>query len=200
MSASILDYLLIVLFIYLFIYFWLCWVFIVVFSLSQVVVSRVTLLCGASVLPKSIQDLFPLRLTGLISLLSKGFSSLLQHHSLKASVLQPSAFFMVQVSHPYMTTGKTIPLTIWAFVSKVMSLLFNTQSIFVIAFLPRSKRLLISWLQSRFTVVFQPEKRKSVTSFTFSHSICQETMRLDAMILVFLSWLFQSPPSPSSLT
>ena len=94
-------------------------------------------------LPMSIQDRFPLGLTGLISLLSKGLSSLLQYHSLKASVLQCSAFFMVQLSHPYMTTGKTITLIIWTFSGKIIFLLFNTPSRFVIAFLPRSKRLLI---------------------------------------------------------
>ena len=102
---------------------------------------------SASALPMNIQSWFPLRLTAVISLLCKGLSHLLQHHSSKASVLQCSVFFMIQLSHPYMTTGKTIALTIWTFVSKQMSLLFNTLSIFVIAFLPKSKRLLISWLQ-----------------------------------------------------
>ena len=89
--------------------------------------------------------------------------SLLQHHSLKASILQCSAFFMVQLSHPYMTTGKTIALTRWTFVDKVMSLLFNTLFTFVIAFLPRSKHLLISWLQSPSAVIWEPKKIKSVT-------------------------------------
>ena len=84
--------------------------------------------------------------------------SLLQHHSSKASVLQHSAFFLVQLSHPYRTTGKTIPLTIQTFVGKVMSLLFNMLSRFVIAFLPRSKRLLISWLQSPYAVILEPKK------------------------------------------
>ena len=87
--------------------------------------------------------------------------SLLQHHSLKASVLWCLVFFIVQLSHPYMTTGKTIPLTVWTFASTVMSLLFNTVSRFVIAFLPRSKRLLISWLQSPFTVILELKKIKS---------------------------------------
>ena len=82
--------------------------------------------------------------------------SLLQHHSSKASILQHSAFFMVQLSHPYMTTGKTIALTIWTFVGKVMSLIFNTLSRFVIAFLPRSRSVLISWLQSSSTVILEP--------------------------------------------
>ena len=84
--------------------------------------------------------------------------SLLQHHSSKASILQRSAFFMVQLSHPYMSTGKTIALTVWIFVSKVMSLLFNMLSKFVIAFLLRSKCLLISWLQSASVVVLDPPK------------------------------------------
>ena len=102
---------------------------------------------SASVLPINIQDWLPLGLTGLISLQFKGLSSLLQHHSLKVSILQCSAFFMVQFSHPYVTTWKTIALTIWTFVSKVMSLLLNMLSRFFIAFLPSSKRLLILWLQ-----------------------------------------------------
>ena len=95
-----------------------------------------------------LQDWFPLGLTGWISLQSKGLSSLLQNHSLEASVLQHSAFFIVQLSHPYMTTRKTIALTRWTFVGKVVSLLFNMLSRLVIAFLPRSNCLLISWLRS----------------------------------------------------
>ena len=91
--------------------------------------------------------------------------SFLQHHSSKESILQHSAFFMVQFSHPDITTGKIIALTRWTFVSKVMSLLFNTLSRFVIAFLPRSKRLLISWLQSLSTVILEPKKIKSVIFF-----------------------------------
>ena len=99
--------------------------------------------------------------------------SLFQHHNSKASILWCSAFFTVQLSHPYMTTGKTIALTIWTFVSKMMSLLFNTLSRFVKAFLPRSKCLLISWLQSLSLVILEPKKIKSVTASTFSPSICQ---------------------------
>ena len=95
--------------------------------------------------------------------------SLLQHHSSKASILRCSAFFMVQLSHLYMTTGKTIVLTIWTFVGKVMSLLFNMLSRFVIAFLSRSKRLLISWLQSPSTVILEPKKIKSVTVSIFPY-------------------------------
>ena len=98
---------------------------------------------SASVLPMNIPDWFPLGLTGLISLLSKGLSGCLQYHSLKASILWHSTFFMVQLSQQYVTTGKTIALTIWTFVNRVMSLLFNTLSKFVIAFLPRSKHLLV---------------------------------------------------------
>ena len=97
--------------------------------------------------------------------------SLLQHRSSKTLVLQHSAFFVVQLSHPYMTTGKTIALTGWAFVSKVISLLFNMLFRFVIAFLPRSKRLLISWLQSPSAVILDPQKLKSVTVSIISPSI-----------------------------
>ena len=93
---------------------------------------------------------------------------LLQHHSLKASNLWHSAFFTVQFSQPYVTTGKTTALTIQTSVSRVMSLLFNTLSRFVIAFLPRSNCLLISWLQSLSTVILEPKKRKSVTTSTFA--------------------------------
>jgi len=97
--------------------------------------------------------------------------SLLQHHSSKASILQCSAFFTLQLSHPYMTTGKTIALTRWTFVGKDMSLLFNMLSKLVITFLLRSKRLLIAWLQSPSTVIFEPPKIKSITVFTVSPSI-----------------------------
>ena len=100
--------------------------------------------------------------------------SLLQGHNLKASVLLCSAFFTVQLSHLYMTIGKTIALTIWALVSKMMSLFFNMLSRFVLAFLPRSKCLFISWLQSPFSVILEPNKRKSVTVSTFSPSIYHE--------------------------
>ena len=110
---------------------------------------------------------------------------LLQHHSLKASVLQYSAFFMVQLSHPYITTGKTIALTRWTFVGKVMSVLFNMLSRYVIAFLPRRKHLLISWLQSPSAVILEPKKIKSVPVSIVSPSICHEVMGLDAVILVF---------------
>ena len=111
--------------------------------------------------------------------------SFLQHHSSKASILQPSAFFIVQLSHPYMTTEKTISLTRWTFVGKVMSLLLNRLSRLVITFLPRSKRLLISWLQSPSAVILEAPKIKSVTVSTLSPSICHEVMGPDAMVLVF---------------
>ena len=111
--------------------------------------------------------------------------SLLQHHSSKASVLWHSAFFIVQCSHPYMTTGKTIALTRRTFVGKVMSLLLNMLSRLVITFLPRSKCLLISWLQSPSAVILEPRKIKSLTVATVSPSISYEVMGPDAMILVF---------------
>ena len=98
---------------------------------------------STSVLPMNIQGRFPLWLTSLISLLSRGLSSLLQYHSLKSSVLQCLAFFIVHLSHPYMTTGKTIALTRWTFVGKVMSLIFNMLFMLVIGFLPRSRHHLI---------------------------------------------------------
>ena len=102
--------------------------------------------------------------------------SLLQHHSSKASILRYSIFFTVQLLHPYMTNGETIALSIWTFVGKVMSLLFNTLFRFVIAFLPSSKRILISWLQSPPTVILEPKKIKSVTVSIVSLSICHEVM------------------------
>ena len=111
--------------------------------------------------------------------------SLLQHHSSKASVLQCSAFFIVQLSHPYITTGKTVALTRWTFVGKVMSLLLTMLSRLVITFLPRSKHLLISWLQSPSAVILQPKKIKSLIFSTVYLSICHEVLGPDAMILVF---------------
>ena len=132
--------------------------------------------------------------SGLISLridwfdllaVQETLKSLLQHHNSKASVLRCSAFFMVQLLHLQMTTGKTIALTRWTFVEKVMSLLFNMLSRLVTAFLPRSKCLLISWLQSPSAVILEPKKIKSVTVSTFPPTICHEVMGLDAIILVF---------------
>ena len=107
------------------------------------------------------------------------FKSLLQHHSSKASILRHSAFFTVQVSQPYMTTGKTIALTRQTFVGKVMSLFFNMLSKLVITFLPRSKRLLISWLQSPFAVILEPKKIKSATvSPSISHEVMKPRHRM----------------------
>ena len=110
------------------------------------------------------------------------FKSLLQHHNSKALFLCCSAFFIAQISHLYMTTGKTIALTIWTFVGKVTSLLFNKLSRFVIAFIPRSKHLLISWLQSPSAVILKPKKIKPLTVSIVTQSICHEVMGLDAMI------------------
>ena len=126
--------------------------------------------------------------------------SLLQHHSSKASILQHSAFFTVQLSHPYMTTEKTIALTRQTFVGKVMSLLFNMLSRLVLAFLPRSKRLLISWLQSPSAVILEPPKIKSISVSIVSPSICHEVMGPDAMTLVFWMLSFKPTFSLSSLT
>ena len=118
------------------------------------------------------------------SLLSDS-KSLLQYHSSKALILQHSAFFMVQLLHPYMTTGKTIALTRWTFVGKVISLLFNILSRLVMAFLPKIKCLLISWLHSPSAVILQLKKMKSVTVSLVSPYFCHEVMGLDAMCLHF---------------
>ena len=130
--------------------------------------------------------LIPFRMERLDLLAVQGtLKSLLQHHSSKASILRCLAFFTVQLSHPYMTTGKTIALTRWTFVDKVMSLLFNKLSRLVITFPPRSKPLLISWLQSPSAVIFKPPKIKSATVYIASPPICHEVMGPDAMISVF---------------
>ena len=140
-----------------------------------------------SIIPsKEIPGLISFRIDWLDLLAVQGtLKSLLQHHSSKASILRHSAFFTVQLSHPYMTAGKTKALTIWTFVGKVMSLLLNMLSRLVITFLPRSKRLLISWLQSPSAVILEPQKIKSDTVYTVSPSICHEVMGPDAMIFVF---------------
>ena len=117
--------------------------------------------------------------------------SLIQHHSSKASILLCSAFFIAQLSHPYMTTGKIIALTRQTCVCKVMSLLFNMLSRLVTTFLPSSKRLLISWLQSPSAVILELKKIKSLTVFSVSPSICHQVMGPDAMILVF--WMSFKP-------
>ena len=126
--------------------------------------------------------------------------SLLQYHSSKASVLRHSAFLIVQLSHPYMTTGKTIALTRWTFVHKLMSLLFNILSRLIIAFLPRNKHLLISWLQSPSAVVLKPPKINSLTISIISPSICHEMMGLDAMIFGFSVLSFKPTFSLFSLS
>ena len=119
--------------------------------------------------------------------------SLLQHHSSKALIHQGSAFFIVQLSHPYTTTGKTIALTWQNFVGKVMPLLYNMLHRLVITFLPKSKHVFISWLQSPSAVILESKKIKYVTVCTVSLSICHEMMGLDAMIFVF--WMLSSQPS-----
>ena len=130
---------------------------------------------------------FPGKCTGV------GCHCLLQHHSSKATVLRCSVFFMVQLSHPYMTTGKTTALTKGTFFSKVMSLFFNMLSMLVKDFLPRIKHLLISWLQPPSAVILEPKKIKSVTVSIVSPSICHEVMRQDATILVF--WILNFKPA-----
>ena len=137
------------------------------------------------VLPNEYSGLISFRMDWLDLLAVQGtLKSLLQHHSSKASILRHSPFFMVQLSHPYVTTGKTIALTRWTFAGKVMSLLFNMLSRWVIAFLPRSKHLSISWLQSSSAVILEPPKIKSDTVSTVSPSISHEVMEPDVMILV----------------
>ena len=145
------------------------------------------------------QGLISFRMDWLDLLAVQGtLKSLLQHHSSKASILRFSAFFTVQLSYPYMTTGKTIALTRWTFVGKVISLLFNMLSRLVITFLPRSKHLLISWLQSPSAVILEPQKIKSDIVSTLSPSIYHEVMGPDAMILVF--WMFSFKPTFSLLS
>ena len=129
--------------------------------------------------------LISLRMDWLDFLAVQGTLKSLLHHSSKASILRRSVFFIVQLSHPYMTTGKTIALTRWTFVGKVMPLLFNMLSRLVIPFLLRSKRLLISWLQSPSAVILEPPKIKSDTVSTDSPSISHEVMGPYAMIFVF---------------
>ena len=141
---------------------------------------------SASVLPMNIPRLISFRIDWFDLLAVQGtVKSLLQQHSSKASVLWCSAFFMVQLSHPYTTTEKTIALTLWAFIGKVMSLFFNMLSRFVIVFLPRSKNHLISWLQSPSAVTLEPQEIKSVIVSIVTPSICHEVMGPDAMIFGF---------------
>ena len=152
------------------------------FQMSQLFASggqSIGVSVSTSVLPMNTQDWSPLGQTGWISLQSKG---LLQHHSSKASILRHSAFFIVQLSYPYMTTRKTIALTRQTFVGKVMSLIFNMLSRLVINFLQRSNCLLISWQQSTSALNLEPRKIKSATVYP---SISHEVMGPDAMIFVF---------------
>ena len=140
-----------------------------------------------SIIPSNeIPGLISFRMDWLDVLAVQGtLKSLLQHHNSKASILQRSAAFTVQLSHPYMTTRKTIALTRWTLVGKVMSLLLNMLSRLFITFLPRSKRLLISWLQPPSAVILEPSKIKSDTVSTVSPSISHGVMGPDAMIFVF---------------
>ena len=138
--------------------------------------------------------LIPFRMDWFDLLAVQGtLKSLLQHHNSKPSILWRSAFFMVQLSHPYMTTGKTIALTRWTFVGKVMPLLFNMLFRLVIVFLPRSKHLLISWLQSPSAVILEPKKIKFLTVSIVSPSICHEVMGPDAMNFIF--WMLSFKPA-----
>ena len=135
---------------------------------------------------EEIPGLISLRMVWLDLLaVQRTLKSLLQHHSSKPSILRRSAFFTVQLSHPCMTTGKTIALTRWTIVDKIMSLLLNKLIRLLITFLPRNKRLLISWLQSPSAVIWEPPKIKADTVSTVSPSISYEVMGLDPMIFVF---------------
>ena len=148
---------------------------------------------SASILPMNIHSWFPLGLTGLISLQPKGLLRVFSNTtSSKASILWHSAFFIVQLSPPYMTTGETIALIRWTFVWKLMSLSFNTLSGFVISFLPRSKHLFISWLQSPSAVILKPANIKSVTLSTVSPSIAVEWW--DRMPWSFVFWMLSFKP------
>ena len=166
------------------------------FQMSQLFASdgpSIEVSTSTSALPVNTQDWSPFRMDWLDLLAVQGnLKSLLQYHSSKASFLQLSAFFTVQLSHPYITTGKTIALTRWTFVGKVMSLLFNMLSRLVITFLPKSKRLLISWLQWPSAVILEPQKIKSAT---VSPSVYHEVMGPDAMIFVF--WMLSFKPTLS---
>ena len=142
-----------------------------------------------SIIPsKEIPGLISFRMDWLDLLAVQGTrKSVLQHHSSKASILWHSAFFTVQLSHPHMTMGKTIALTRWTFVSEVISQLLNVLCMFIIVFLPRSKCLLVSWLQSPSAVILEPLKIKCVTVSIVSPSICHEVMGPNAMIFHFLN-------------
>ena len=140
---------------------------------------------STSVLPMNIQDRFPLKWTGWISLQSMGLTRVFSNTKVQKHQFFGTQLSSQSISHPYMTTGKTIALTRQTFVGKVMSLLLNMLSRLVISFLPRSKRPLISWLQSPSAVILEPPKIKSDTVSTVSPPICHEVMGPDAMIFVF---------------
>ena len=164
---------------------------------------RIGASASTSVPLMNIQDWFP-SIDWFDLLAVQGTLKSLQHHSWEASILWHSTFFMVQLSHPYMTTAKTIALTRWNFLGKVMSLLFNTLSRFVITLLPRSKRLLILWLQSPSAVILEPQKIKSFIVSIVSPSICHEVMGPEAIIFFFECWVLRqcfhlSPSSRGSL-
>ena len=146
---------------------------------------------SASVLPMNIQDWFPLGLTSLISLQSKVLSRVFSNTTVwKHQFFSCSPFFIIQLSHPYVTNGKTIALIRWTLVYKVMALLFDMLSMLVIAFIPKTNCLLISWLQSPSAVILEPKKIKTLTVSIVSPSICHEVMGSVAMILVFLFFFF----------
>ena len=166
-----------------------------VFSNESVLCIRWPKFTGASastsVLPMNAQDSFPLGWTSWISLQSKGLSRVFSNTTVqKHQILRHSAFLMVWLAHPYMTTRKTTALTIWTSVGKVTSLLFSMLSRVVTDFLSRSKHLLISWLQSLSAVILEPKKIKSVIVSTVSPSICHEVIEPDTIILVFRMWSF----------
>ena len=148
---------------------------------------------SASVLPMNIQDWFPSGWTGWISLQSKRLSRVFSNTTVQKHQCLGTQLSLFQLSHPYMTTGKTIPLTRRTFVGKVMSLLYNVLSRLVIAFLPRSKHLLISWLQSPSAVILEPKKIKSLIVSIVTPSIFHEVMGPSAMILVF--WMLSFKPA-----
>ena len=158
-----------------------------VFSSESALFTRWSKYWSFSISPSNeYSGLIPFRMDWLDLLAVQGtLKSLLQHHSSKASILRHSAFFIVQLSRPYMTTGKTIALTRWTFVGKVMSLLFNMLFRLVITFIPRSKHLLISWQQSPSAGILEPKKIKSAIISTLSPAISHEVMGLDATIFVF---------------
>ena len=173
------------------------------FQMSQLFASggqSIGVSASTSVLPMNTQDWSPLEWTGWISLQSKGLSRVFSNTTVLNHQIFGTQLSLWSNSHPYMTTGKTIALTRWTFVGKAMSLLFNMLPRLLIAFLPRSKRLLISWLQSPSAVILEPPKIKSFTASIVYPPICHEVMGLDAMIFVFWMLNFKPAFSLSSFT